>query len=123
MSTPRRLPNVAVSVLAAMLAGGAPAAAARDARDVPVIDQHGAAFTLRDLGRPTVVTFVDLHCTDACALAQALMGAFGVVRSDARFHSTFAYVLDARGLPVRTIPLSTGAGAELIAALRGLAGR
>lgn len=47
-----------------------------------------------------------------------LMGAFDVVHVNKKVHSTFAYVLDARGLPVRVIPLSTVAGAQLFAALR-----
>jgi len=47
-----------------------------------------------------------------------LMAAFGVVRISTSFHSTFAYVLDARGIPVRTIPLSTVADRELLNDLR-----
>ena len=47
-----------------------------------------------------------------------LMHAFGVVRTGKSYHSTFAYVLDARGLPARVIPLSTSTDTELLAALR-----
>lgn len=55
-------------------AGGAPAdaRAARDARDVPLVDQNGARFTLRDLRRPTAVIFVASRCGDACPIAEAL---------------------------------------------------
>jgi cytochrome oxidase Cu insertion factor (SCO1/SenC/PrrC family) len=172
----------AAALLCAALACGTPATAgvSRDARDVPVVDQMGATFTLRDLHRPTAVTFVDLHCDDACAVSEALfarlaqtlarkhvdarlitltlspdedppvamaamarkfnadpsrwrwasgrpadvkrlMGAFHVERISNTFHSTFAYVLDANGLPVRTIPLSTSADQEILASLRAVA--
>lgn len=47
-----------------------------------------------------------------------LMAAFGVVRISRSFHSTFAYLLDAHGIPVRTIPLSTTADRELFDGLR-----
>ena len=50
-----------------------------------------------------------------------LMQAFGVVRVSKTMHSTFAYVLDARGLPARVVPLSTSAEHELLAALRAAA--
>ena len=37
-----------------------------------LVDQTGHAFTLGSLlGRPTVVTFVSAHCTDACPLVNA----------------------------------------------------
>ena len=52
-----------------------------------------------------------------------LMAAFNVVRINKKFHSTFAYVLDARGLPAREILLSTSAGAELLSALRAASKR
>ena len=60
--------------LALALACGAPAAAGapRDARDVPLVDQNGARFTLRDLHRPTAVIFVATRCGDACPIAEAL---------------------------------------------------
>ncbi|HEY4442232.1 MAG TPA: SCO family protein [Candidatus Elarobacter sp.] len=155
-------------------------AVTRDARDVPIVDQLGTTFTLRELHRPTAVTFIDLDCDDACTIAEgvfarlaatlakqhvdarlvtitlspqtdspiamasrartfnadaarwrwasgrpadveALMGAFHVVRVSATFHSTFAYVLDAHGLPVRTIPLSTNTDKELLDGLRAVA--
>ncbi len=165
--------------LALTFACEAPAAAgaSRDARDVPLIDQNGTAFTLRDLRRPTAVIFVASRCGDACPIAEALfsrlstklarervdarlltvtldpdndppivmerlartfganaarwrfasgkpsdvrrlLDAFNVARLDGKFHGTFAYVLDARGLPSRVIPLSTNTAAELLAALR-----
>ena len=55
-------------------AGGSPADArtSRDARDVPLVDQNGARFTLRDLHRPTAVIFVASRCGDACPIAEAL---------------------------------------------------
>lgn len=66
--------SLSALALAFALAGGtpAPAAAARDARDVRLVDQRGAAFTLRDLHRPTAVIFVAARCGDACPVAEAL---------------------------------------------------
>lgn len=60
--------------LALAFACGVPAnaGASRDARDVPLVDQNGAAFTLRDLRRPTAVIFVATRCGDACPIAEAL---------------------------------------------------
>jgi len=68
----RRL--VSVSALAVALAAGTPvhAGVPRDARDVRLIDQNGASFTLRDLRRPTAVIFVASRCGDACPIAEAL---------------------------------------------------
>ena len=54
---------------------------------------------------------------------KALMAAFHVQRVSKNFHSTFAYVLDDRGVPVRTIPLSTAADQEILADLRAVAHR
>ena len=48
------------------------AGASRDARDVPLVDQNGTAFTLRDLHRPTAVIFVATRCGDACPIAEGL---------------------------------------------------
>jgi cytochrome oxidase Cu insertion factor (SCO1/SenC/PrrC family) len=64
---------IAVALLLA-IACGAPAAAGapRDARDVPLIDQNGVSFTLRDLHRPTAVIFVATRCGDACPIAEGL---------------------------------------------------
>ncbi|HEX3551205.1 MAG TPA: SCO family protein [Candidatus Elarobacter sp.] len=56
----------------AVLASAAPAAAASDARDVPLVDQNGARFTLRALHRPVAVIFVATRCGDACPLAEGL---------------------------------------------------
>ena len=52
---------------------------------------------------------------------KSLMGAFHVVKVDKKIHSTFAYVLDARGIPVRVLPLSTDTDRELLADLRAVA--
>jgi cytochrome oxidase Cu insertion factor (SCO1/SenC/PrrC family) len=90
---PRRSPlalGVLAVALAAALAHAAPARAEslRDARDVPLIDQNGAAFTLRDLRRPTAVIFVASRCGDACPVAEAifarLCGELARERVDAR---------------------------------------
>ncbi|MBV9409934.1 MAG: SCO family protein [Candidatus Eremiobacteraeota bacterium] len=176
-----------VSALALVLAAtGAPAMAAgvphaatttADARDIPLIDQTGAPFTLRQIGRPTAVIFVAARCGDACPIAEALfaklsaelrrgrvdarlltvtldpdtdsaftmanlarafradparwrwasgkpddvrrlLDAFNVPRLDGKFHGTFAYVLDAQGIPTRLVLLSTSADAELLGYLR-----
>jgi cytochrome oxidase Cu insertion factor (SCO1/SenC/PrrC family) len=60
--------------LALVAALGVPANAgiSRDARDVPLIDQNGARFTLRELHRPAAVIFVASRCGDACPIAEAL---------------------------------------------------
>jgi cytochrome oxidase Cu insertion factor (SCO1/SenC/PrrC family) len=62
------------AVVALAIACGAPATAgvSRDVRDVPLVDQRGATFTLRGLNRPTAVIFVASRCTDACPIAEAL---------------------------------------------------
>jgi cytochrome oxidase Cu insertion factor (SCO1/SenC/PrrC family) len=62
------------AVVALAIACGAPAAAGvpRDVRDVPLVDQSGATFTLRGLNRPTAVIFIASRCTDACPIAEAL---------------------------------------------------
>lgn len=63
-----------MSALAIALAAGAPvqAGAPRDVRDVGLIDQNGARFTLRELHRPIAVIFVASRCNDACPIAEAL---------------------------------------------------
>lgn len=164
------------------LSCGVPAAAGvpRDARDVPLIDQNGVGFTLREIHRPTAVIFVATRCGDACPIAEALfsrlsgeldrehvdarlltvtldpdhdapivmsnlarafradatrwrwasgkpsdvfrlLDAFNVERLDGKFHGTFAYVLDARGIPTRLVLLSTSADRELLGYLRAAA--
>ncbi len=166
------------------LACGVPAiaGASHDARDVPLIDQNGVAFTLRDIHRPTAVIFVATRCGDACPIAEALfsrlsselarehvdarlltvtldpdhdapivmsnkartfsadasrwrwasgkpadvyrlLDAFNVERLDGKFHGTFAYVLDAHGIPSRLVMLSTSADRELLGYLRAAASR
>lgn len=65
----------AVGLLSGALALGtaaAPAGAARDARDVPLVDQTGTTFTLRSLHRPAAVIFIDTDCDDACAIAEGV---------------------------------------------------
>jgi len=66
--------SIALAFVALALACGSPAMAGapRDARDVPLVDQNGAPFTLRDLHRPTAVIFVASRCGDACPVAEAL---------------------------------------------------
>jgi cytochrome oxidase Cu insertion factor (SCO1/SenC/PrrC family) len=177
----RILPLSALALAVATAVAGAvtPAAAggSRDARDVPLVDQNGTTFSLRDLRRPAAVIFVASRCGDACPIAEALfarlsarlarervdarlltvtldpdndspvvmgnlarvfganaarwrfasgkpsdvrrlLDAFNVARLDGRFHGTFAYVLDARGLPARLVMLSTAADGELLGYLR-----
>ena len=173
------LSALALAVATAVAAAGVPASAGapRDARDVPLVDQNGTPFTLRDLRRPTAVIFVASRCGDACPIAEALfarlsaklarervdarlltvtldpdndppivmgnlarafranaarwrfasgkpsdvrrlLDAFNVARLDGKFHGTFAYVLDAHGLPARLVMLSTAADGELLGYLR-----
>jgi cytochrome oxidase Cu insertion factor (SCO1/SenC/PrrC family) len=178
-----RLRTIASAVVLALACGApATAGASHDARDVPLVDQNGAAFTLRDLRRPTAVIFVATRCGDACPIAEALfarlsdelarahldarlltvtldpehdapivmsgkarsfradariwrwasgkppdverlLDAFNVERLDGRFHGTYAYVLDARGIPTRLVLLSTGADRELLGDLRSAGAR
>lgn len=174
----------AAAVFASLAATGMPAGAgaSHDARDVPLVDQNGTRFTLRDLRRPTAVIFVASRCGDACPIAEALfarlaaklarervdarlltvtldpdndppiamsnlartfradaarwrwasgkpsdvrrlLDAFGVARLDGKFHGTFAYVLDAHGLPARLVMLSTSADGELLGYLRAASRR
>ncbi len=65
--------------LALALACGTPAAAApaaagapRDARDVPLVDQTGTTFTLREVRKPTALIFIATRCGDACPIAEGL---------------------------------------------------
>ena len=72
MSPGRILPAL-IGLAAALAAWPGPAAAgAPDARDIPLVDQNGARFTLRNLRRPTAVIFVAARCGDACPIAEAL---------------------------------------------------
>ena len=85
----RRTVAVAFALLLATAAGTPAAAGApRDARDVPLIDQNGRSFTLRDLHRPTAVIFVATRCGDACPIAEGLFarlaGRLAQARVDAR---------------------------------------
>ena len=59
---------LALGVATPASAAGGP----RDARDVPLIDQNGTSFSLRDLHRPTAVIFVATRCGDACPIAEGL---------------------------------------------------
>jgi cytochrome oxidase Cu insertion factor (SCO1/SenC/PrrC family) len=64
---------VIVCALLLALGSAEPAVAqSRDARDVRLVDQSGASFTLRDLHRPTAVIFVATRCADACPIAEGL---------------------------------------------------
>ena len=151
-----------------------------DARDVPLVDQNGTPFTLRDLHRPAAVIFVATRCGDACPIAEGLfsrlagelaqqhvdarlltvtldpqhdvpfvmgnlarafradaprwrwasgkpvdvdrlLDAFNVQRLDGKFHGTYAYVLDAHGVPTRLVILSTNSDRELLEYLRAAA--
>lgn len=176
-----RLRTIAYAVVLALACGvPAVAGASRDARDVPLVDQDGVGFTLRDIRRPTAVIFVATRCNDACPIAEALfsrlsgelvrervdarlltvtldpnhdapivmsslarafradparwrwasgkpadvfrlLDAFNVERLDGQFHGTFAYVLDAHGIPTRLVLLSTSADRELLGYLRAAA--
>jgi len=173
-----RLRAIAFATVLALTCGvPAVAGASRDARDVPLIDQNGVAFTLRDIRRPTAVIFVATRCGDACPIAEALfsrlsgelarehvdarlltvtldpqhdapivmstlarafradstrwrwasgkpsdvyrlLDAFNVEHLDGKFHGTYAYVLDAHGIPTRLVMLSTSADRELLGYLR-----
>jgi cytochrome oxidase Cu insertion factor (SCO1/SenC/PrrC family) len=64
---------VRASVALAIMCGTpALAGVPHDVRDVPLVDQRGATFTLRGLERPTAVIFVASRCGDACPIAEAL---------------------------------------------------
>ncbi|HTD32068.1 MAG TPA: SCO family protein [Candidatus Elarobacter sp.] len=68
----RALATAALALIAMSWCVPAGAGTRRDARDVPLVDQNGARFTLRDLRRPTAVIFVASRCGDACPIAEAL---------------------------------------------------
>ncbi len=60
--------SLALFVACAACAG----ARGEDPRDLPLVDQRGSPFTLRQLrGEPVLVTFVATRCSDACPLANA----------------------------------------------------
>jgi cytochrome oxidase Cu insertion factor (SCO1/SenC/PrrC family) len=68
--------NIVVAlVLGTLLFRSAPGSAAArgpDPSTIPLVDQNGASFTLRELrGRPVLVTFVATRCSDACPIANA----------------------------------------------------
>ncbi len=71
MRIARYLPVLAIaltSFVSTAAQGGTPG----DPRALPLIDQRGVMFRLRDLGgTPTIVTFVASRCTDACPIANA----------------------------------------------------
>lgn len=78
----------AAALLLALPLCAAPARAA-DVRGVPLVDQRGAAFALRDLrGHPAAVTFVATRCTDVCPIADGVFARVAIAlrraRSDAR---------------------------------------
>ena len=52
-----------------------------------------------------------------------VLDAFNVARLDGKFHGTFAYVLDAHGIPSRLVLLSANADRELLGYLRSAAPR
>jgi cytochrome oxidase Cu insertion factor (SCO1/SenC/PrrC family) len=179
--SPLLLHSAAVA-LALACAAPAVAGAPSDVRDVPLVDQTGTRFTLREIRRPAAVIFVATRCGDACPIAEALfsrlsealrrehvdarlltvtlepdfdqpivmankarafradaprwrwasgkpadvrrvLDAFNVARLDGKFHGTFAYVLDAHGIPNRLVLLSTNADRELLRDLRTAAPR
>jgi cytochrome oxidase Cu insertion factor (SCO1/SenC/PrrC family) len=60
-------------VLALFAAPAASVAGGGSLGDVPLVDQTGAPFYLRDLvGRPTAVTFVATRCQDTCPIVNAV---------------------------------------------------
>jgi protein SCO1/2 len=62
----------ALTVATLLLAAVPVAAAAPRADAIPLIDQAGRRFALRDLrGRPFAVTFIASRCTDACPILDA----------------------------------------------------
>lgn len=108
----RRLPALAVILSLALFAAPA-ASSARSAAvgDVPLVDQSGAPFHLRDLvGRPAAITFVATRCQDTCPIVNAVFSRLARTAPRARLVtisldpsydtpfviSTFARELDAR---------------------------
>ncbi len=70
--------------------------AARDPRDIPLVDQVGATFTLRQIGRPAAVIFVASRCGDACPIAEAIFA-----RLNDKLHRA---QIDARLLTITLMP-------------------
>ena len=100
----RRLSLALALALAPAYALAAPVPV-RDARDLPLIDQRGTRFTLRAIGRPTAVIFIDTRCGDACPIAEALFA-----RLDRALRERH---VDARLL---TVPLDPDADSALVMA-------
>ncbi|MEA2666363.1 MAG: hypothetical protein QOI11_3307, partial [Candidatus Eremiobacteraeota bacterium] len=67
-----------------------------DARDVPLVDQSGATFTLRELRKPTALIFIATRCGDACPIAEGLFAKLSAELARAR--------VDARLLTVTLEP-------------------
>ncbi|GAC1552107.1 MAG: hypothetical protein NVS3B16_26830 [Vulcanimicrobiaceae bacterium] len=81
----------ALAIVFANANANANAASARadDPRDIPLVDQNGIRFRLRDLaGEPVALTFVASRCSDACPIADAefalLRGRLDRARTNAR---------------------------------------
>lgn len=68
----------------------------RDARDVPLVDQTGTTFTLRDIRKPTALIFIATRCGDACPIAEGLFAKLSAELARAR--------VDARLLTVTLEP-------------------
>ena len=64
---------VACAAIAAPAAGRASTANAGALGDIPLVDQNGTPFHLRDLaGRPAAITFVASRCQDTCPIVNAV---------------------------------------------------
>jgi protein SCO1 len=64
---------VACAAFAAPAAGVASAGTGNALGDIPLVDQNGSAFHLRDLaGHPAAITFVATRCQDTCPIVNAV---------------------------------------------------
>lgn len=77
--------------VAALAVGGvfapstASAGVAGSLGDIPLVDQSGATFRLRELaGRPAVITFIATRCRDTCPIANAVFSELASRGSRAR---------------------------------------
>ncbi len=82
--------------------------------DIPLVDQSGAAFHLRELaGRPAAITFVATRCQDTCPMVNAVFAAVArgrgslrarlvTVSLDPRYDTPFVMARYARELRART---------------------
>jgi protein SCO1/2 len=108
----RRWPALAFIVLALFAAPEAGVAGGAALGDVPLVDQTGAPFHLRDLiGHPAAITFVATRCQDTCPIVNAVFSRLAqgsprarlvTISLDPAYDTPFVISTFARELQART---------------------